>query len=398
MDTRGVGLAAACVLAACGPSFEDGATAEHFDWKTTPLSVPAPEPVELAAPVKALVADDDAVLFGTANGLFLQRGTDAPQPLLPLTMDDDEPASTGAVSALARRTSGGFLVAAAHGLYVWTRQSLVRSPASAALRNPTVLAACDFSGQERVAVVDDGRLLVLGRDVLEVDVPALEGAPERLACRNGTIFASRGDRLLRLVERGDRFDPLLVDVGGAQINDLAFDLDGALWVATDDAVLRRTEAFGAVSWLSWDGVDARSLAIDPDRAGVWVGGEGFAARLSADEKVAASVRSSGVGPMAMDLEGNLWSAGGDTKVLWRQGGVEAPPPSFASKVFPFAKKNCLSCHASTATIPLDDLDAWRRNGQRILLNLEVGTMPQNAPLSRVEYRVVERWVLGGMLP
>lgn len=398
MDTRGVGLAAACVLAACGPSFEDGATTEHFDWRTTPLAASPPEPVELSAPVSALVADDDEVLFGTSQGLFLQRGSDAPQPLTPLTMRDDEPASTGAVSSVARRVAGGFLVTAASGLYVWTGQTLVRSPVSAALTSPTVLAACDFAGQERVAVVDDERLLVLGRDLIEVDVPALRGPPERLACRNGTIFASRGDRLLRLVERGDRFDPFLVLDGSAQINDLAFDLDGALWVATGESVLRRTEVFGAASWIAWDGVDARALTVDPDRAGVWVRGEGFAARVSVEDKVAASVPTSGTGPMAMDMAGNLWAAGGDSNVLWRQGGVEAPPPSFESRVMPFAQKHCHSCHSQEATIPLTDLEAWRRNGQRILLNLEVGTMPQNAALSRVEYRVVERWVLGGMLP
>ncbi len=182
------------------------------------------------------------------------------------------------------------------------------------------------------------------------------------------------------------------------IRGLVADLSGDLWVVTGDGLWCRHTSGSAVTWIRWETDDALGDAIaDPDRPGVWVrsGASAVFASISDEAFAHAQVGGSG-GPLAIAPSGVLWAS--DGSALMAHSGWGAPPPSFAKEIAPFSSANCQACHGSAMSLPLVTHEEWLRNSQRILVNLRAGTMPRGEAMSASEFRIVTRWVEGGMLP
>lgn len=398
---RGRLWAAACVVVACGPALEPGATFDEHDVTREEAPAGAIESIALPSAVHDVVIDDGAVLLATETGVFLQRGNDAPLALAPLRLDDADPESSGAARRLATRPGGaGIAIAAAQGIYVWNMGALVRSPLSAVASSPELIASGTFGGEERLVTYVAGRLVVGGGAAREV---TLDPAPEHvsaIAHSNGTTFLADGASLICVVERGDGFEVTRAEPEAGALQALAVDTNGALWLAAEEGLLRRTESFDTVAWDKWPlDEGAYGLAFDPDGAGIWVRTKDGAVRVNPTTHTGLSVRIDGTpGALAIDFSGQLWTADASGSRVLRRGGLQAPAPSFASQIDAFSKRHCASCHGAGASLPLVTREEWSTNAERILLNLEVGTMPRGNPLTAAEYRIVQRWVTGGMQP
>lgn len=379
------------LFAACASGMEEGAVEDR---SVTPFepSHAAPERIETSGTVRALLATSVGLLVGTDAGLFLVRGSDAPVELAPLRLSDDDPATCGVVRALAPRRGGGALVAAAKGLFTWDGQALARSPSSGLVTSPVAVASEGEGAAEHVAVAgDDGRVWWLGEEARRYD---FEGAVRALAFVSGGLFAGLGTTVAHLDPAQDQWG--MTQLAG-ELQSLHAGADGALWAVTSEAVLQRTMGPEGVAWSRWSGAFTGAVASDPDGYGVWVAVADGAMRVGPD--LVAHVPL-GFAPtsLTLDAAGSLWAGEPETDALWRIDGLGAPPPSFAAEIEPFAEARCLACHGAGTSLPLDTHARWTTNALRILVSLRSRAMPAGAPLEPSGYRVVERWVEGGMLP
>lgn len=389
----------ACSLG-CSPTFEPDSDVDERTVERVRAPGGAAEHLVAPGVVNTLSPRGDGLLFGTGSGLYRQRGTDAPELLAPRVLEPGEPVATGAVFALAERSNGGLLVAAAHGLFVWDDHELLLSPVSARAPAPRLVAAGSNAGEERVAVVDGEHLIVFGARTAQLQPLGVEGAPSAVAVSGGDVFVAYGDRLVRLEETATGYVEHLIALDSGVIRALATERGGALWAATDTCVARRWVDADGVHWIRWELPEgAFALALDPDDFGAWVRTPTAALRLPLEEGAALEVAlAAGPAPLALDLDGHLWSADPADGRLERHPGLQAPAPTFAREIGAFSNRHCLACHFADSTLPLATYAQWQRNAARIRLNLEVGTMPRGQPLPAASYRVVERWISGGLLP
>lgn len=387
------------LCAACAPAIEPGAQVEVRELRREAAPAGASEVIESSGVVRAFGVVQGALIWGLPDGVALQRASDPPQPVAPRVLREGEPEQTGAVRAIAARPGGDLLVAAANGLFVWHGGELVRSPLSDVVGSPELVAAVDTGLGERVAVAQGARLVVLDDLTRQLEPRPTSAAPDSIALAGDDLFAAWGEQILRLRPVDGGFEQALFEPEAGRVRAMATDADGALWVAAERAVLRRTAVGTRVTWTLWNVEGgAWSLAPDPDGAGIWARTKNGALRIGDGDRALEVPLDGEPGAIAMDGEGQLWAADGKAARVIRRAGLEAPPPSFAQDVQPFAQMHCIACHSAGTTLPLTTFDEWQRNSQRILLNLQFGTMPQDNPLAPSDYRVVERWIRGGMLP
>lgn len=360
-----------------------------------PAGPGAPESLELPSIARSLLAVDGALLIGTDAGLLLQRGADAPVPIVVTRFSEAEPGATGVIHALAPRPHEGVLVAAEHGLFVWDGQRLARSPVSDVVPAPVRVVSATIGGNEQVAVVGaDRSVWWFGPVSSRLAVPASADVIPAIAFVDDALWVSADDTLVRVHGPGGTVE-LPRELGSGAIRALA-GAAGTLWVLAQGGVLRRSG--GGESWDRWPIGAVSALTLDPDGAGAWLASDRGALRIGVGAPSFAVHFPPGLADLALDPDGALWGADGAVPRVVRSTGLGAPAPTFEAEVATVAQRACSGCHDANASLPLANHEQWSRNAHRILLELRVGAMPKGSRLPARDLRIVERWVEGGLLP
>lgn len=354
---------------------------------------------------------DGVVAVGTPDGVLV--GSVLEHDLLaelPVLAEGEEPEATGAIHHLARRATGGLLVAAEGGLFHSATSILLPSPLSALLADVRIAsldAIGDGAGEELWIVDDEGALLHFGHETLEdVTVAGLGKVQAAVGVGNGlAIVVSEGRAVL-------------VDIHGQAVTALgdalgevhAFDRsdDGAAFLATDAGLFGR-ERDGSLTLRTFapEGEEAAPvLAVSASFGELLVGNaEGL---IAVDlEKNASTWLDEALavepGSIAVDALGDAWAIDAGDLYRYRTG----EPVSFDTDVKPFFENHCTSCHDTGLDgAPLLDLADFGVAEERALTILgrlrAVGVSPMPPAnteiLTAQDYSVVTRWVASGKNP
>jgi hypothetical protein len=368
-------------------------------------------PVASASAPDLVSLVDGVVAVGTPDGVLV--GSVLEHDLLaelPLLADDDEPEETGAIQHLARRATGGLLVAAEGGLFHSATGILLPSPLSASLEDIT-FASLDAIGDgaaEELWIVDgEGTLLHVAHGMLAaLTLPGGEGVDVAVGVGNG----------LALVVRGG--DAALVDVHAQSVTALAgalgevhaFDRsdDGAAFLATDAGLLGR-DRDGSLTLRTFaaEGEPALpALAVSASFGALLVGTAAGLVDVDLDEGTATWLDDDVAalpGSITVDALGDAWAIDDGELYRYRTG----EPVSFASDVEPFFEQHCTSCHdqglEGAPVLVLTDYSVAEDRALTILSRLRaVGVSPMPPAnteiLTAQDYSVVTRWVASGKNP
>ncbi len=395
-------VACACPMAAAACGGSDGW--DRVDGVPGPAGNVAARTVVTGSEVSTIGIGAGALVAGVGDGLVRSKlvGDDVLAPV-PVVATSGEPTKVGATSIIARRGSDGWLAWAEHGLFLDGADGVAVSPFTSFLAAKKVLAL-DVTGSgatEAIWIVTDaGSFVRRGTSVTslaqdDAEIEAMVGIDDHRA-----LTWSNGELAEIDVVAGTRSH---VVTGVPRV--AAFDRgdDGTIWLATEAGLFSRTAA-GVLSQRTFAaageaprsvravsaGVDrvvalagGDAIAVVDDRADVLVGGHESATRV------------------AVDANGDVWIASPQKLERLPLG----KPSSFATDVAPFMTKHCQSCHAGGAggapKRAFDDYDTARGAATEISARLRAAGRPVMPPsdterLAPADYRVVLRWIAGGM--
>ena len=199
-------------------------------------------PVASASAPDLISLVDGVMAVGTPDGMLV--GSVLEHDLLselPVLAEGDEPDATGAIHHLARRATGGLLIAADGGLFHSATGILLPSPLSALLDDVSIasLDAIGDAAAEELWIVDgQGALLHFGHQTLEgITLPGSPALQAAVGVGNGlAIVVSEGRAMLL-----DIHAHTIADLPGELGEVHAFDRsdDGAAFLATDAGLLSR---------------------------------------------------------------------------------------------------------------------------------------------------------------
>jgi len=366
--------------------------------------------VDAAAPPSALSSMSGLIAVGTPEGVFVGSRSQADTLSAVLVLaDSGEPQSTGSVSLMARRGSGGLLVYAENGLFHDSDGALLMSPLSPVLAGKPVtsLDAFGTGESEELWMVAAGEAAHASAGHLTTFSIADGAAVPEAVIAVGTesaIVAQGGKAYLLDL---DQLSATLIAEGLGRVNGFARSEDASVYLASESGLLERTRA-GDVSLRTFApagstpvnvlGVSAAfgSVVAETSQWLVHVDPSGAATLGSA-----ASPRP-GLG-VAVDANGDTWSA--DQGKLFRV--LTGRPVSYASDVKPFFDRHCMSCHRTgTLGAPVrnfDDFETAKSYSALIARRLQAIGIPPMPPayvetLTAADYAVVIRWIGGGLQP
>lgn len=350
------------------------------------------------------------IAVGTPVGVFI-GSTAQPNSLsaVPVLADSSGPQSTGAVLAMARRSSGGLLVYAQNGLFHDSQGSLLLSPLTQALAGGS-LSSLDVYGagtsEELWMVLAGQGARAAGGQLVTFQVGAAASAPDAVVGVDAGIAVVAQDGTAYLLELDQlRATPIATGLGRVAGFDRSD--DGSVYLATEAGLLQRSRT-GDVSLRTFapSGSPAVTvLAVSAAYGSVIAETSQWLVRI--DASGAAQFGSAGgvppVGGVAVDANGDTWSAGQDK--LFRV--LTGKPVSFAGEVRPFFDLHCMFCHRTGAqgspVRNFDDFDTAKSLSALILRRLEASGIQPMPPayvetLTAADYAVVIRWIGGGLQP
>ena len=356
-----------------------------------------------------------AVVAGTSSGVFIGSKSGDALTAMAVVATGSDPLTTGAVTDLARRSSGGALVHAQSGLFQDQDGYLLFSPLSASLMSlsPTTMDALGKEPAEELWFsASPGALYVGGGAVQTYDVTGASGAPDAVvpAGAGQAVIAWDGSAYLL-----DLNSNTLTDVGDGvgKVNGFDHGDDGTVYLATSGGLYARTRAgVSSLYTLAGPGQPAANvLAVGSAFGSVYLA---TATQLLSLDGTVAHVQ----GPLTqgqagrsvtVDSNGDAWVIDQGQLAHFRTG----KPVSYAADVKPFFDKHCTVCHWTSASgttangappTNFDDYATAVSIAPLAINRMEAnGYLPMppptaNDPLTPTDYAVVIRWVGGGNQP
>jgi hypothetical protein len=356
------------------------------------------------ADVSAIGVGGGALVAGVGDGLVRSKllGDDTLVPV-PVVAASGEPPRVGSTALVARRGNDGWLVWSEHGLFLDGAEGVSVSPFTSFLA-PKKVRSIDVTGagpNEALWFVSDaGAWVRSGTTVTslaqeDAAIEALVGIDDHRA-----LAWSNGELAEIDVTAGTRTH---VVSGVPRI--AAFDRgdDGTIWLATDEGLFARSPA-GTLTQRTLAAAGAppravRAVSAGVDRVVALAGGDAIAI-VDDRAQVLVGGRESAT-RVAVDANGDVWIA--SPRKLERL--ALGKPSSFATDVAPFMTQHCKSCHADGSKgapkRAFDDYDTARAAAFEISARLRAAARPVMPPadterLAPADYRVVLRWIAGGM--
>lgn len=407
------------VLAAMGCGGDD-APAPAGGVSTTPTVVLVEGAPEAAAPIERvpvaaptaptlLSITQGVVAVGTDAGLLVGSSVE-PDTLFELAVVADEggPVETGGVNALARRASGGILVAAEQGLFHDADGLLLHSPLDESLAGMSV-AALDAFGEgetEELWLVAGDTLLHVGGGTMEaLSIPGASGPVEAaVALGPGRALVVQIGKAYVLDTTAMTATAVAEGLGAVHGVDRAD--DGTAWIAADAGLLSWSQSGrGELHTFAEHGAPARPvLAVNTAFGATIAVVDGTLVSVEADEARAIDdLGEAAAHGVAVDANGDAWVIDGAKLYRYPTG----RPISFESDVRPFFEAHCTSCHdGGKDGAPKFDLSSYvvaKSKAELVLHRLRgVGVAPMPPAnvevLTAADFAVVTRWVGGGTKP
>ena len=392
--------------AACGPT--GPVELARVEGAPTAGSAPSRSAVNGVSPT-ALSLLDGVVAAATSSGLAIgsHLPSDALAPV-PVQAAAGEPSSTGAVTALVRRSPSGVLVASQNGLFHANAGLLYPSPLTQSLGGAQVRTLDAFgsgAAEELWLTTDRGVLHVGGGELTTVSLEGVTALPD------AAVGVGPGQALLTV--QGSAYS---IDLGVGSRTQLAAGLgvvhgfdrgdDGTVFLATDVGLLQRTPE-GAASLRTFAPAGQKSpgvVAVAAAFGRLMVIAKDQLVRIEGSEvqSIQTLAAPSDHG-LALDAQGDAWVLDGAQLFRVHSGA----PVSFETNAKPFFTAHCMGCHRTgTNHAPVLNLESFpvaKQYASTIITRLRaVGTSPMPPPnvevLNASDYAVVTRWVGGGMQP
>jgi len=406
-------------LAACGKHGGGGTQGPQVTVVTgAPQALTTPPTRDAAVGVTSPTAVSTlqgAVVAGTSSGVFIGSKSGDALTAMAVVATGSDPLTTGAVTNLARRSSGGALIQAQNGLFQDQDGYLLFSPMSASLMSmsPTTMDALGNEPSEELWFsASAGALYVGGGAVQTYDVNGATGAPDAVvpAGAGQAVIAWDGSAYLL-----DLNVNALTDVGDdlSKVNGFDHGDDGTVYLATSAGLYARTRAGAASLYTFADPGQpaANVLAVGSAFGSVYVATatqllslDGSTAHVQATLAQGQAGRS-----IAVDTNGDAWVIDQGQLAHFLTG----KPVSYATDVKPFFDQHCTVCHWTSSSgttangAPATDFDdfATAVSIAPLAINrMEAnGYLPMppptaNDPLTPTDYAVVIRWAGGGYQP
>lgn len=381
-----------------------------------PESGPVPEkatlPLESEAVPTRLSLYHGTAAIGTSLGLYVGSLSASSLKEIAVVPTGEEPVTTGNISSLVPRATGGLFAVGDNGLFHDGQGVLLFSPMNgmAELKdNPiTWLDALTSGDSEEIWIgTKKGAFHVLGGHVDALSLKDSSGAEQAI-----TAILAVGYRQAVVVTATATYEINVGDGSAAEleetmgvVHDFARSEDGALYVATDDGLFIREPQKGAYSrrtLAAAGGAKTPVLAVAASFGAVAVATKTALLRIDPDKAVVLDSTLGDPAGVAVDAQGDLWAAEGGAVIRH----VTGAPVSFAKDVSPFLSEHCMSCHqdgiSGAPKVDFLDYEIAKEKADTIVKRLrgDGSVMPpiNVEVLTSADYSVVTRWASGGLLP
>ncbi|MEJ7732305.1 MAG: hypothetical protein WKG00_24250 [Polyangiaceae bacterium] len=374
-------------------------------------------PTEAAVESSTLALDGEAAALSVLSGSLAVAAGDGVQRVaadgatlveVSVLAGSGEPASTGAVTWMARRGEG-LLVLGAEGLFHTQDGALLPSPLGASFGESTLTQVDvlgDTGAEEAWLVVDGEAHWVAAGQAVPFGVPEAGGAPDALVgVAPGVALYAGGGSVWQVDVAAGTYQLVASDLGTATSFDRAE--DGAVLLATEGGLLARS-ADGDFSLRTFAPAGAPALSVHSVAsaygATVAVVEDALVAIDETGARRLGDAADSGPRSVAVDASGDTWIAQGPALRRFATG----VPVSFAEDVAPFFAAHCDKCHAAGTEETVPDVDfadyelvvSMAEDIVERLQRSGPGVMPpaSSEVLGTDDYALVLRWADGGRAP